>query len=271
MKKRAIAIRLFLIVFTIALVAAITALGQRQAPQTPPPAEYTVSGPYTYKNLSIFLLHGSDQSQGRAPLTLQEAMKRKLVVVRETEATMMMILLAGFAATLHGLTGQDDICIQSTLSQRSQRALERMIGVVANSLILRLDLAGRPSFRALVRRTQATVAAAFEHGAVPVIDRAPHAIRRINFNFTHGGAEAGEPAEIAPGLRAHDVPIPLEAAKTPIDLHLWLFDRYDGIALRLLGNEQLFRRETCELVLRRFTELLARAGRDPAAPIPGLR
>jgi hypothetical protein len=43
-----------------------------------------VSGPYTHKNLTIFLLHGSGQSQGRTPLTLQEAMKRKLVVVRET-------------------------------------------------------------------------------------------------------------------------------------------------------------------------------------------
>jgi hypothetical protein len=84
MKKRAIAIRLFLIVFTIALVAAMTALGQRQPQQTQAPAEYTVSGPYTHKNLTIFLVHGADQSRGPAPLTLQEAMKRKLVVVRET-------------------------------------------------------------------------------------------------------------------------------------------------------------------------------------------
>jgi hypothetical protein len=82
MKRQAIAISL--IVFSIALVAAMPATAQRQQPQTPPPAEYTVSGPYTHKNLTIFLLHGSNQSQGRAPLTLQEAMKRKLVVVRET-------------------------------------------------------------------------------------------------------------------------------------------------------------------------------------------
>jgi hypothetical protein len=53
-------------------------------PQAPPAADYVVSGPYTHKNLTIFLLHGAGQSQSRAPLTLQEAMKRKLVVVRET-------------------------------------------------------------------------------------------------------------------------------------------------------------------------------------------
>ena len=84
MKKRAINIGLFLIVFSITLVVAVTVWGQGQRPQTAPAAEYTVSGPYTHKNLTIFLLHGSNQSQGMAPLTLQEAMKRKLVVVRET-------------------------------------------------------------------------------------------------------------------------------------------------------------------------------------------
>src|SRR5262249_41236841 len=84
MKRRAFTTGLFLIVFCVALVAAMTARGQRKQSQTPPAADYTVSGPYTHKNLTIFLLHGAGASQGQAPLTLQEAMKRKLVVVRET-------------------------------------------------------------------------------------------------------------------------------------------------------------------------------------------
>lgn len=162
------------------------------------------------------------------------------------------------------MTEQDEICVQSTFSQRSQRAIERMIGVVANPLIMRLDLAGHPSLRALARRTQATVVAAFEHGLVPIIDRAPHGLRRINFNFNHGRGEPGQDAEVMPGLCAYDVPVPLEEAKTPFDLHLWLFERGDGIFLRLLGNQQLFHRDTCERLLQRFTELLARVGRDPS-------
>src|SRR6476620_9278929 len=47
-------------------------------------AKYTVSAPYTYKNLTIFLLHGRDQSSGRNLLTLQEALERKIFVVYET-------------------------------------------------------------------------------------------------------------------------------------------------------------------------------------------
>jgi ARG/rhodanese/phosphatase superfamily protein len=84
MKRRAFTAGLFLIVFCAALVVAMTAQAQREQSQTPPAPDYAVSGPYTHKNLTIFLLHSAGQSQGPAPLTLQEAMKRKLVVVRET-------------------------------------------------------------------------------------------------------------------------------------------------------------------------------------------
>jgi hypothetical protein len=84
MKRRTFTAGLFLIAFCTALVVAMTAQGQREQSQTPPVADHAVSGPYTHKNLTIFLLHDAGQSQSRAPLTLQEAMKRKLVIVRET-------------------------------------------------------------------------------------------------------------------------------------------------------------------------------------------
>src|SRR5215475_11413073 len=87
MKRRAFTIGLFVIAFCIAIIIAMTARAQRRntlQSQPLPVADYTVSGPYTHKNLTIFLLHSANQQQVRAPLTLQEAMKRKLVVVRET-------------------------------------------------------------------------------------------------------------------------------------------------------------------------------------------
>lgn len=45
---------------------------------------YKISAPYTYKNLSIFLIHGKDESNKGNVITLQEAMERKLFVVYET-------------------------------------------------------------------------------------------------------------------------------------------------------------------------------------------
>src|SRR5215510_8180683 len=57
---------------------------ENQAPEQFTAANYSVSGPYSHKNLTIFLLHGADQRQDKTPLTLQEAMERKVVVVHET-------------------------------------------------------------------------------------------------------------------------------------------------------------------------------------------
>src|SRR5262247_1499354 len=58
--------------------------GANKAPEQFAAANYIVSGPYSHKNLTIFLLHGVDQRQDKTPLTLQEAMDRKMVVVHET-------------------------------------------------------------------------------------------------------------------------------------------------------------------------------------------
>jgi len=44
----------------------------------------SISGPYTHKNLTVYLVHGDNTLKGRAPLTLEEAMDRGLVVVHET-------------------------------------------------------------------------------------------------------------------------------------------------------------------------------------------
>jgi ARG/rhodanese/phosphatase superfamily protein len=58
--------------------------GANKAPEQFAASNYVVSGPYSHKNLTVFLLHGADQRQGKTPLTLQEAMERKMVVVYET-------------------------------------------------------------------------------------------------------------------------------------------------------------------------------------------
>ncbi|HEX2487945.1 MAG TPA: DUF6569 family protein, partial [Blastocatellia bacterium] len=80
-------IALLAIAFCLACASSTQAqLGgsENQAPEQFTAANYTVSGPHSHKNLTIFLLHGADQRQDKTPLTLQEAMERKVVVVHET-------------------------------------------------------------------------------------------------------------------------------------------------------------------------------------------
>ena len=47
-------------------------------------SDYKISGPYTHKNLTVFLIHGENKTTGKVPLTLQEAMALKKVKVIET-------------------------------------------------------------------------------------------------------------------------------------------------------------------------------------------
>ncbi len=46
---------------------------------------YRISGPYTHKNLTIFLVHGKELMPGKNFLTLQEALAQKKVIVYETK------------------------------------------------------------------------------------------------------------------------------------------------------------------------------------------
>ena len=58
---------------------------KRHDGKQPTSPNYRISGPYTHKNLSIFLVHGKDQLAGRGFLTLQEALAQKKVRVYETK------------------------------------------------------------------------------------------------------------------------------------------------------------------------------------------
>lgn len=70
-------VRVFAAVFAVSILAAAV---------TAQKDDYRVSAPVTYKNLSIFLIHGKDKNTKGNIITLQEALERKLFVVYETSS-----------------------------------------------------------------------------------------------------------------------------------------------------------------------------------------
>ncbi len=66
-----------------ALFCFIASIGIRAGGE--PADEFTVSGPYTHKNMSIYLVHGKDTTGADKYLTLEEAMEQKKITVHETE------------------------------------------------------------------------------------------------------------------------------------------------------------------------------------------
>lgn len=87
MSRRALIIAFAFLAAAISGTAFLYAqsLRQNKPPQTNNiTGKQQLSGPYTHQNLTIFLIHGTDQNTDKPPLTLQEAMAQKKVIVHET-------------------------------------------------------------------------------------------------------------------------------------------------------------------------------------------
>ena len=83
----------------IALISGVVSTATAQS------SGYRVSAPYTYKNLTIFLIHGKDESKKTNMMTLQEAMERKLFRVYETSEVNEL--------EVENLSKEQDVFIQS--------------------------------------------------------------------------------------------------------------------------------------------------------------
>ncbi len=81
--------------------------------------------------------------------------------------TPFMILLAAFQTLLYRYSGQDDIVVGAPAANRSRVELDDAIGLFANVVALRTNLADRPSFRELLARVRSVVLAAFRQQELP--------------------------------------------------------------------------------------------------------
>ena len=82
-------------------------------------------------------------------------------------ATLYMTLLAGWAALLGRLSGQQDILVGTPVANRGQGELERLIGFFVNTLVLRTDLSRRPCVGELLERVKSQSLGAQQHQDIP--------------------------------------------------------------------------------------------------------
>ncbi|MEW2032372.1 MupA/Atu3671 family FMN-dependent luciferase-like monooxygenase [Streptomyces roseifaciens] len=214
-------------------------------------------------------------SNGRAVFrTLDPELSTRLrELSRARRGTLFMTLLAGYAAMLHRVTGQDDIVIGTPISDRPQRA-EELLGFFVNTLALRFDLSGDPSFAALLDRVRGRALDAYDHAGVPfeavvrelapprVLDRTP--VFQVLAEF-----QSSEPFRFElPGVRA----TPLDAGpdKALTDFTVYFTDQPQGIRCHLEYNTDLFDPETVERFFGTFRDLLAAAVDAPEAPLSRL-
>ncbi len=92
---------------------------------------------------------------------------RLRALAKEQGVTMFMLMLSAYYALLSRVTGQGDIVVGSGVANRRVAATEHLIGMVLNTVALRLDIADDPTVEELLRRVREVTLGAFEHQDVP--------------------------------------------------------------------------------------------------------
>ncbi|XCN74100.1 MAG: amino acid adenylation domain-containing protein [Candidatus Electrothrix aestuarii] len=105
---------------------------------------------------------------------LPDTLSQKILTLsREHEATVFMTLLAAFNLLLARYSGQDDVCVGTPISNRTQKQIENLIGFFANTLVLRTNLSEiqerqqKVSFIDVLQATRITCLSAYSHQDIP--------------------------------------------------------------------------------------------------------
>ncbi|CCQ61736.1 non-ribosomal peptide synthetase [Crocosphaera watsonii] len=89
------------------------------------------------------------------------------LLCRQEGVTLYMTLLSVFQVLLHYFTGAEDIRVGSPIANRNRVEIEKLIGFFINTLVLRIDLSGNPSFRELLVRARKVTLDAYANQDVP--------------------------------------------------------------------------------------------------------
>ncbi|HYH46786.1 MAG TPA: amino acid adenylation domain-containing protein, partial [Thermoanaerobaculia bacterium] len=207
-------------------------------------------------------------SAGRLPREVTAELK---ALSRRAGATLFMVLLAGFDALLARLSGQDDVLVGSPIAGRNRREVEGLIGCFLNTLVLRADLAGDPTFPALLGRVREATLEAFAHQDLPFeklleelkperdLSRTP--LFQVFLNLINVPQEALE----LPGLELRQGPG--GAAPSNFDLTLYAREEAGEVRFNLLYNVALFDEARADELLRQLESILAQAAARPEAGI----
>ncbi|WP_328869582.1 amino acid adenylation domain-containing protein [Streptomyces sp. NBC_00287] len=208
---------------------------------------------------------------GSADLSLDAELAAELHrLARDNGVSVFMVLQAAAATLLTRLGAGHDIPIGSPISGRTDAALEDLVGFFLNTLVLRTDTSGDPTFRELLARVRESDLAAFDHQDVPferlveVLNPARSLARHPLFQVMVVYLAAGEEDAGLDGLRARRDDVAQTTAK--FDLSFDFVERADGsggVDGVLEYSADLFDHATAQSFADRLRRVLRAVAADP--------
>ncbi|MFJ9467781.1 amino acid adenylation domain-containing protein [Streptomyces caniferus] len=202
---------------------------------------------------------------------------RLAALARAGHASLFMVVQTALAALLTRNGAGTDIPIGTPTAGRTDDALDDIVGCFVNTLVMRTDTGGNPSFAELLDRVREAGLAAYSHQDVPfehlveVLNPARSAARHPLFQVLLTLHHSNDLSMDLPGLHCRTEGTPSQSAK--FDLLFRLVERRtpDGLPGGLEGSVEystdLFDRGTVADLVTRFERLLDAAAADPAERI----
>jgi amino acid adenylation domain-containing protein/non-ribosomal peptide synthase protein (TIGR01720 family) len=198
-----------------------------------------------------------------APFQISQEITAALTrLSRQEGTTLFMTLLAAFQTLLHRYSGQDTILVGTPIANRTQSALEHIVGCFVNTLVLRADFAEQPTFRALLQQVRQTTLDAYAHQALP-FEKLVDAIQPTRdlshaplFQVMFVLQNTPQATLDAPGMTI--VAQGADVRTADFDLTFNLQETADGIAGTVEYNTDLFKPATITRLITHFQLLLER-------------
>ena len=189
-------------------------------------------------------------------------------------ATLFMILLAAFQTLLHRYTGEEDIVVGSYIAGRNRVEVEGLIGFFLNSLVMRVDASGDPTFREMIARVRGGTLKAYAHQDVPFAklveelqperDLSRNPLFQVMFQLLNVPTLSRFQSGAKPEL------LSTERKTAVFDLSCMFSQTPDGLTGHFEYNTDLFRPETIERLANHYQRLLASAVATPDTQISRL-
>ncbi|MFJ1756198.1 amino acid adenylation domain-containing protein [Kitasatospora sp. NPDC088134] len=188
---------------------------------------------------------------------------------RATGTTTFMVLRAAVATLLHRLGAGEDIPLGAPVAGRADSGLDRLVGFFVNTVVLRTDLGGDPTFAELLGRVREFDLAGFAHQDLPfdrlVEDLNPprvpgrHPLFQVMLGYQHNDGQAGRLL----GLESRIVPFELGAAKFELDFNFEETSSAEEIDIAFEYAADRYDRTTAEALVERLLAVLAQVAADP--------
>ncbi|WP_373528143.1 amino acid adenylation domain-containing protein [Nostoc sp.] len=193
---------------------------------------------------------------------------------RQERATLFMTLFTAYVTLLYRYTGSDDIVVGTPIANRDRVEIEGLIGFFVNTLLLRTDLSGNPSFQQLLNRVRQLALQAYAHPDLPFEElvKALQPQRDLSYTplfqvmFVLQNLPASQ-IELT-GLTVSS--LATESATAKFDLTLLMQNTTTGLVGMWEYNTDLFNADTIERMSGHFVTLLEAIVTNPQQKISQL-